>query len=174
MSFVVRQLLVSDAEAFRTIRLEALQDSPDAFGGDFAEESRQPIAAFTRQITDSAVFGAFRDDALIGVTGLFWSDGAKTRHKGHLYTVYVTPKARGTGCALPLIEAALAHAEKLGKVQVLLGAAVDNTAALALYRRAGFEIYGTEPRGLHVNGRYIDEHLMVRFLEGTRKEDQNG
>lgn len=165
MSFSIRQLEPADADAFRAIRLEALQDSPEAFGGDFAQESQQAIESFVRQITHSAIFGAFDADRLRGVVGLFWDKGAKREHLGHLYTVYVTPAARGSGLALPLIEAALDHARSRGLVQVLLGVATHNAPAIALYRKAGFDIYGTEPRSLFVNGRYLDEHLMVRFLD---------
>jgi ribosomal protein S18 acetylase RimI-like enzyme len=179
VSDVIRQLEPDDVEAFRAIRLEALQDSPEAFGGDFAHESRQPIESFLEQITRSAVFGAFADGVLRGVVGLFWDTAAKRRHQGHLYTVYIRPEARGTGVGLPLIEAALEHAQSRGLLQVLLGVAVHNAPAIALYRKAGFEIYGTEPRSLHVNGRYIDEHMMVRFLDrdpvqpqGTTESDR--
>lgn len=170
---LIRQLTPADVDAFRTIRLEALLDSPEAFGGDHADESQHPLENFTRQLSGSAIFGAFRDDELVGVVGLFWSQGAKIRHHGNLYTVYVKPDARGAGYALPLIEAAVAHAKALGKVQVLLGVAVHNAPAIALYRKAGFEIYGTEPRSLYVNGRYIDEHMMVRFLDEAPGKNEN-
>ena len=166
MSWSIRQLKEEDADAFRTIRLEALLDSPEAFGGNYDEESREPLETFATQLTgSSAVFGAFQDRRIIAVMGLFWSATAKRRHIGNLYSVYVTPGARGSGCALPLIDAVLDHARQLGQNQVMLGVGVANEPALKLYRRAGFEIYGTEPRALYVNGRYVDEHMMVRFLD---------
>lgn len=173
MKFEVRRLTPDDVEAFRAIRLEALLDSPEAFGGDHAHESQQPMETFLRQITHSAIFGAFADSALQGVVGLFWDSAAKRRHLGHLYTVYIAPEARGRGAGLPLIEAALAHAQSRGLIQVLLGVAVHNGPAIGLYRRAGFEIYGTEPRSLFVNGRYIDEHMMVRFLDKAPGKTSN-
>jgi RimJ/RimL family protein N-acetyltransferase len=160
----IRQLVALDAEAFRALRLQALADSPEAFGGDHAEESLRPLETFTAQLTSSAVFGAFAEGSLCGLAGLFWDEAAKRRHIGNLYTVYLAPQARGTGCALPLIEAVLDHARILGKTQVYLGVGTQNTAAIRLYEKAGFQIYGTEPRALLVNGRFIDEHLMVRFL----------
>ena len=36
-----------------------------------------------------------------------------------------------------------------------------NAPAVALYEHLGFKRYGTEPRSLLVNGRYLDEYLMV-------------
>ena len=165
MSFAIRQLGPDDTAAFRALRLEALLDSPEAFGGDHAEESQFPLEAFGKQITSNAIFGLFQDEILCGIVGLYWSTGAKVGHHAHLYSVYLTPAARGTGSSLPLIEAALEHAKALGKLQVALGVSIHNAPAIALYRKAGFEIYGTEPRSLYVAGRYIDEHLMVRFLD---------
>ncbi len=165
MSYTIRRLGADDAEAFRALRLEALLDSPEAFGGDHVEESKRPLETFIRQLTGSAVFGVFIADQLSGLVGLFWDESVKRRHIGNLYTVYVAPQARGTGCALPLIQAALDHAKSLGHAQVHLGVGTHNTSALRLYQKAGFEIYGTEPRSLFVNGRYIDEHLMVRLLD---------
>ena len=171
MTHTIRRLTESDAEAFRALRLEALADSPESFGGDWVEESQRPLETFAEQLTGSAVFGAFVDGSLCGLVGLFWDKGAKRRHIGNLYTVYVAPQARGTGCALPLIQAALDHAAALGHVQVHLGVGTQNTPAIRLYQKAGFEIYGTEPRALFVTGRCIDEHLMVRFLKAPG--DQN-
>ena len=65
---------------------------------------------------------------------------------------------------MALIEHLLDHAKPV-VLQVHLGVAADNGVALALYQKAGFTIYGTEPRYMYVNGRYIDEHLMVRFFD---------
>ncbi len=48
--------------------------------------------------------------------------------------------------------------------QVHLFVAATNDRAVNLYRRLGFEPYGTKPRALMVNGIHIDELLMVKFL----------
>ena len=74
------------------------------------------------------------------------------------------PALRGTGCALELIETAVDQARD-EVLQLHLGVGAHNKPAIRLYEKAGFSIYGTEPRSLNVNGRYVDEHLMVRFLD---------
>jgi RimJ/RimL family protein N-acetyltransferase len=63
-----------------------------------------------------------------------------------------------------LLEAVLDHAGTTVK-QLHLGVASHNEPALRLYQKAGFVIYGTDPRFQFVNGRYVDEHLMVRFFD---------
>lgn len=164
MSYTVRRLTVDDAAAFRAVRLEALEAHPEAFGADLQDEAVRDVARFAEWIESSAVFGAFGADRLVGIAGFFKAGNRKSAHIGKLISMYVRSEARGSGVALELVEAVLAHAS--GQVvQVHLGVAASNEAAIRLYRKAGFEIYGTEPRALFVNGRYIDEHLMVRFLD---------
>jgi len=43
----------------------------------------------------------------------------------------------------------------------------DNAAALATYRAHGFEIVGTARRHAKIDGRYIDEILIEKPLDGA-------
>jgi hypothetical protein len=45
--------------------------------------------------------------------------------------------------------------------QILLAVGTFQEAAMRMYRKAGFEVYGTEPRALKVGSRYVDEHHMI-------------
>lgn len=164
MGYTVRRLGHDDAAAFRVVRLEALEAHPEAFGADLQDEAARDVERFAEWVENSAVFGAFGADRIVGISGFFKGGNRKSAHIGKLISMYVRPEARGSGVALQLVEAVLEHAA--GQVvQVHLGVAAGNEAAIRLYRKAGFEIYGTEPRALFVNGRYVDEHLMVRFLD---------
>jgi RimJ/RimL family protein N-acetyltransferase len=40
----------------------------------------------------------------------------------------------------------------------------DNPAALATYRRHGFDIVGTAKRHAKIDGQYVDEILIEQFL----------
>jgi len=47
----------------------------------------------------------------------------------------------------------------------LLSVTSTQTAALALYRSLGFEIFGMEAGALNVNGEFIDERYLVLRLK---------
>lgn len=140
--------------------MSGLAESPEAFGSDFATESASPVEAFAKTLDSLYVAGAFDADRLVAVTGFRRHDRERTRHRGDIWGVYVAPEARGKGIGRRLLEHVLAHARDRVQ-QVHLSVTTTNGPAVALYEHLGFERYGTEPRALKVNGRYLDEHLMV-------------
>jgi ribosomal protein S18 acetylase RimI-like enzyme len=162
-SFSTRQLLPSDADVFRPIRLEALQDASDAFGTTFEKESAEPPQYFVDRLDRNAVFGGFFGNSLMGVAGFYQHEGTKMNHKGVLWGMYVKPEARGSGLATVLVETVLEHASKAVE-QVQLTVVVNNLRARRLYERMGFVEYGLEKESLKYRGAYFDETLMVKFL----------
>ena len=164
MSFAIRRLSASDVADYRAIRLEALTNHPEAFAStpeQFVQRTLDELGA----LLEAMVFlGAMRPDgSLAGIMALEFGSGREA-HRAWLYQVYVRPDMRGTGCAQALLDAVLEEAQ--GKVaQLHLGVAAQNEPALRLYQKAGFVLYGTDPRSQFVNGRFVDEHLMVRFLD---------
>ena len=156
----IRRLLAADAEGYRSIRLAALADAPEAFGSDVATESASPVDAFANTLRSGYVAGAFAGERLVAIAGFRALEREKTRHRGDIWGVYVAPDARGTGIGRRLLEHVLDYA-RTQVLQVHLAVTASNAAAVALYEHLGFIRYGTEPRALKVNGRYLDEHLMV-------------
>ncbi|MGH2484533.1 MAG: GNAT family N-acetyltransferase [Ktedonobacterales bacterium] len=166
---VIRQLDVRDAEGFRTVRLRALREEPEAFGSSYAEQVGRPPSYFEERLrpTEQRVtLGAFDGDALIGTVTITQESGAKDRHKGVITTMYVAPEVRGRGVGRALLLAAIERARAMpGVEQIHLGVVARMTAARALYRSQGFVVYGTEPHALKLgNGDYLDEELMVLWL----------
>lgn len=172
MRFLIRQLSVEDGPAYRAIRLEALANHPEAFLSSaeaFAQKSDADIVETLKALT---IFGAFLPDgSLGGINAFLGNEGQKDRHRGWMIQVYVKPKHRGTGMSRALVENLLDYA-KDRVIQIHLGVWSENEPAIRLYKKLGFEVYGTEPRYLYVNGRYLDEHLMVRFLDKAPGAEQ--
>lgn len=165
MSYSIRQLNADDAAAYRTIRLEALANHPEAFLSSAEAFEQKSDADIVQTLETLTIFGAvLPDGSLGGINAFLGNDGAKDRHRGWMIQVYVKPEHRGTGMSRALVEHLLDYA-KDKVIQIHLGVWSENEPAIRLYKKLGFEIYGTEPRYLFVNGRYLDEHLMVRFLD---------
>lgn len=164
---MIRRLVAQDAENYLTLRLEALQNSPESFGSTYEEEKDHPIDKYkTRfQSRDSFTFGAFEDGILVGIITLVKEHRIKLRHRTTIVAMYVSPSTRGLGIGKALMNEVIKTAKELeGVEQVYLTVVTTNTSAKNLYTSFGFEIFGTEKRALKLDHSYFDEDLMVLFL----------
>ena len=110
----------------------------------------------------TAQFVAVDGDAVVG-----WCDvtprGHETlRHSGTL-GMGIAASHRGQGIGTRLVTATLAAAAVDGLSRVDLTVRTDNTPAIALYRRFGFETEGTCRRYLRVDDAWFDVMLMARL-----------
>jgi ribosomal protein S18 acetylase RimI-like enzyme len=167
-AFVIRPLTREDAPAWKALRLESLENHPEAFGSSAEEFAVLDDEAVTARIPPpggaDALFGAFVGEALCGCAGFVRDVHLKGRHKGLLWGVYLHPAERGKGVADALIGRVVEHARD--NVEVLrCSVTTGNQTALALYLRHGFEAYGREPRALCVAGGYHDEDLLALIFK---------
>ena len=163
MDTVIRLLEPTDAEAFRDLRLAALQTEPKSFGASPEEESYD-LDRWSLRLQDDDVFGAWRGPELVGIAGLSRAAMAKKRHRGFLWGVYVRPDARGSGVGRALIGAVIDHARQL--VEVLETDVVTDNAAQQLYYALGFIPYGLEKNAIHAEGQIFDiELLALHFVD---------
>jgi len=157
----IRRLTVDDLDLFRDIRAEALQAHPQTFGSREEDEGGEAMLAAYRHWLSGAILGAFARGHLIGVAGFYLSPDRRSRHRGHIFTVYVREDGRGQGVGDRLIKELLAHAEACVE-QVHLAVLLDATAAIRIYERNGFEVYGTDPAAVRIGDVTYDKYLMVR------------
>ena len=161
--FEIRRRSLDELEDFREIRLEALKQAPEAFGSVYEVDSLKPMSAFAERISNSLIFAAYMEDRIVGMAGLKPETGPKDLHKGFIWGVYVRADARQYGIAAALMQHLLEAGKEIVE-QLTLTVVKENLAAIRLYQKLGFTIYGTEPCSMKSNGQYVDEVLMVKFL----------
>jgi [ribosomal protein S18]-alanine N-acetyltransferase len=86
---------------------------------------------------------------------------AQRRGMGHIITIDVIDKARRTGVGSKLLSAAEDRLRSAGCHNVHLETAVDNVAALAFYKRHGYNLEKTVPR-YYSNG--VDAFILKKDL----------
>ncbi|HXZ32828.1 MAG TPA: GNAT family N-acetyltransferase [Terriglobales bacterium] len=106
-----------------------------------------------------------RKIALIGTAGFYQEQGFKSRHKGHVWGVYVTKKWRGKRVARKVLAELIEIVRSKPEVeQLMLAVAVGQNPAKKVYESLGFEVYGREPHAIKLDNTYVDEDLMVLRL----------
>lgn len=110
----VCQLTAADVDVYRTLMLQAYDESPEAFTSTAQERADEPMSWWRQRVADprglTVTFGAFDDAGLCGTVALELSRKPKTRHKAQLIAMAVRPRARGQGIGRALLAAAIDHA----------------------------------------------------------------
>jgi ribosomal protein S18 acetylase RimI-like enzyme len=176
MKIGYRKLEPSEARDFRRLRLECLKNFPDSFGTLYEDETGKAKLYFEEIIEqntpDIFFFGAFTaDDELIGIAGFVRGDRTKTRHRGEIVAMYVNPGFHGRAVGENLLRALIKAVFDLeGIEQVHLTVVADNAAAVGLYQRIGFEIFGVQKNYFKAGEKYWDQNFMQLMKEDFFEE----
>jgi ribosomal protein S18 acetylase RimI-like enzyme len=163
----IRILELNHAAIYRNLRLEALQNHPEAFSSSYEEEKEFPLEKFESRLReqDSFTFGAFDNEQLIGVVTLVLEKKTKLKHRANIAAMYVDPEKRRLGIGKSLMLAAINKAKTMEYiVQIYLTVTSNNEPAKKLYYSLGFETYGKDKRALKIDSTYFDDELMVLFV----------
>lgn len=106
---------------------------------------------------------AVSDDRVIGWADITPMGKERLSHRGSL-GMGIVDGFRGQGVGTRLITTALAHAKKIGLEKAELHVYTDNTRAIALYRKCGFQDVGVIRHYRKLDGRYFDALQMELFL----------
>ncbi|MDQ0256077.1 ribosomal protein S18 acetylase RimI-like enzyme [Evansella vedderi] len=166
---IIRRLVEDDLGAYWTIRLEALQSSPEAFASTYEETlaGEDPKQNVKHYITGEgmATYGVFLNGQLAAIGSLRRYPLEKMKHKGSLQGMYVSKGARGQGIGRKLIQEIIQKGKEQQIEQIQLMVITHNYAAKSLYKSQGFETYGVEKKALKHKGEYWDEELMALYLD---------
>lgn len=164
-SVVVRRAEVRDAEA-----LCATFSAPKAMAGTL-QLPLPSVETWRKRIADNAPDDYFLvaevKGEVVGNAGLHAARGPRRRHAG-MIGMSVRDDWHGHGIGRALMTAIIDIADNwLNYRRLELTVYTDNAAAIALYRKFGFEMEGTHRDYAFRNGEYIDAYAMAR-LRDTR------
>lgn len=165
------KLPVERWEEYKNLRLEALQKEPQAFSSSYEEEVQSSDQDWKDKLIKFSGEGNFLvlfaeiDGKLVGTMNTHIDGFLKMRHVAYLYGVYVNSNYRGKGVGKKLLEGIL---EWIGShpeiIKISLDVTTTQQAAIALYKKFGFEIIGEFKKELFVKGKFYDVYEMEKYL----------
>ncbi|MEU7926842.1 N-acetyltransferase family protein [Micromonospora sp. NPDC049801] len=131
-------------------------------GGDASFEVTAPTwAAFDASRIAAHRFVAVADGLVLGWVAVTPTSSRPVYAGVVEHSVYVDPAAQGRGVGRLLLDALITSTEGAGIWTIQSGIFPENTASLALHRRAGFRVIGVRER----IGRHRDRWRDVVLLE---------
>lgn len=164
-SFEIVELGAEQWSELKELRLRALKDAPRAFGQTYEEGAAQGESEWRARMKSGRYLCVREGGKLVGMLCIVRQKGEKVQHVVNIYSVYVAPEARGKGVGKALMQRAIQEATDGSTVKIRLAVAADNEPALALYESMGFQKIADYKKELNVDGEYIDEIGMERFLQ---------
>lgn len=166
-----------DWQEYKRLRLEWLQDTPEAFGRTHQEESARADSEWVQRLgkPDRKTMWVYVDEKLVSIMtiiqGLYFSDGTSDMDYNFLAGVYTDPLYRGTGTSLKLLEALLEYIKKYFPAQKCLLCVNSKQydaliPAQKLYEKAGFRIYDNNEL-LHKLDKKLDKMYMMLLERDT-------
>ena len=162
----IRRLQSDDASDYRTLRLRALWEFPQAFTSSYEEDEKLPLVASEKRLASAhqKFWGAFEAGELWGMVGLEREHRAKNRHKAKVVSMYVAHERMGRGIGGALMQALIEDARASGLELLVLTVTEGDSAAVRLYERSGFRSFGIEPRAIKVDGHaYAKNHMCLEL-----------
>jgi RimJ/RimL family protein N-acetyltransferase len=165
-----RRLVSQDLDAYFANRLRALEYAPSAFLTTLEEEKARGNAHFAKTLShdghDRAIFGAMANGLAVGTVGIFRESRPKVIHKSMIWGMYVDTDHRKSGVGGKILDLAIRFArEEMNVTTVNLSLETNNFGARQLYESRGFRVWGTEPKAMHFENKFWDEHHMVLELK---------
>lgn len=152
----VRTLGGDDWQTYQRIRLQALQDAPEAFVSSYALEKDFDEAFWRERMGRSVRLLASANEEPVGIVSV----RAAADEVAELFGLWVAPNYRGKGVAWELTEAAAEHARAVGRRALQLWVAVDNGRAVAFFSSAGFRP-SDQRRPMHYDAQSVEAAMVL-------------
>jgi GNAT superfamily N-acetyltransferase len=160
----IRTLTSHEWGIYKNLRLRALADSPDAFGGTLAQEIDRSDTEWSNRLSSGAE--SRWDLPLVAELGkepigLAWGRiESCDLDVAHLYQMWVAPDHRAMGAGQMLLKAVIAWARATNASYLALVVTCGNGPAMRLYARAGFQPVG-EPEPLRPGSELLAQPMRL-------------
>ena len=121
--YTFRRLQPADSAAYREIRLACLEEYPNHFGADHAQQAALPVLWMEAQIQspneEAFCLGAFHEAQLIGICALHRQSLPARRHSAELLQMYIQTQHQGKGIGHQLLQATIQAAWEIQELEQL-------------------------------------------------------
>lgn len=155
----------NDIKAYYELLIKAITDEPQFFRVAPIDIENEVFP--TKDTYENFTLGAFSDEGdLLGTAGFKRDLFVKLKHKGLIFRMYVSEKAKGQGLGRKLLRATIERAmQSNGLRQIYLTVVATNQRAKNLYLSEGFEIFSTERNSIKMaENEFVDEDSMIKYL----------
>lgn len=166
----IRRFSAQEWRVYKYLRLQALADSPDAFGRTLAEEQERSDAEWTTRLAAGA--DSSWDLPLLAEVdkepvGLAWGRIEKSNPSvANLYQMWVAPGYRRLGVGQMLLDAVIDWARTANASYLNLGVTFGDNPAMRLYKRTGFEPVG-EPQAFRQGSGLLGQQMRLKLKIGA-------
>lgn len=164
---LIRMITPQDAEAF--LRLNNQLDKETKFMLYEPGERKTTVQAQEKAIRSmldgghSSIMVAEQDGTLIGQITVVGSSLIRKKHTAYI-VIGIKQEFTGQGLGSKLFSAMEEWCREKGVHRLELTVMKHNIAALRLYEKNGFKIEGSKMHSLVIDGEYIDEYCMAKYL----------
>jgi ribosomal protein S18 acetylase RimI-like enzyme len=109
---------------------------------------------------DHAQFVAVSDGVIVGWCDVIPANDRTCHAHVGVLGIGIIPAFRGKGLGRELMTAAIAKARAKGLTRIELTVREQNTNAVALYKKLGFELEGTKKNAVRVDGVYENLYML--------------
>lgn len=160
--FDVREAVRKDAASIGDVVNRVASEMIYVVPESSRENWRETIKEIKRR--KGSIIVARTDGKIVGMAYLVRGKFEKDRHVAFL-GISILKEFRGVGIGAGLIDKLMKWAEKqLGLEKISLTVFSTNSPAINLYRKFGFHEEGVSRRQYRINGKYVDEVTMSKFL----------
>jgi GNAT superfamily N-acetyltransferase len=162
---IIRQIKSTEGDRLRAIRLQAIADSPTAFGSTLAETQALSSEDWDHRARGNAagdnatMFVAEDQGAWVGLAGGMFDQDARARTV-ILFSMWVNPEYRRKRLGRELVHRVIEWSRFRGADRIALWVTENNNAAIDLYANCGF-ITSDDRQPLPSNPTYLEQRMVL-------------